>query len=53
MKAVVVENKGVDGSIVNPSPGLVEINGDDDFNPNAGGIDGGTGGCGCAWQNWN
>ena len=53
VKAVVVENKGVDGSIVNPSPGLVEINGDDDFDPNAGGIDGGTGGCGCAWQNWN
>ena len=53
VKAVVVENKGVDGSIINPSPGLVEINGDDDFDPNAGGIDGGTGGCGCAWQNWN
>ncbi|KAF2674639.1 hypothetical protein BT63DRAFT_16372 [Microthyrium microscopicum] len=49
-----VEHRDFGGTIVNPSPGPF-------FTPvppvsvsegGPGGIDGGTGGCGCKWQNW-
>ena len=55
-KSVVVEERGVGGTLINAAPGLVNFDGDDNgegFDESAGGIDGGTGGCGCSWQNWN
>lgn len=54
VKSVVAETRGAGGTIVNAAPGLVEFEGEDQsFDEGAGGIDGGTGGCQCAWQNWN
>lgn len=60
VKGIVPELRGVDGHLINPAPPLVEEGSgsgnattDEDFDPDAGGIDGGTGGCGCVWQNWN
>ncbi|KAL9111364.1 MAG: hypothetical protein Q9227_004241 [Pyrenula ochraceoflavens] len=54
------EFRGVDGRLVNKVPGLFDINGNEGdgegvggFDIHAGGVDGGTGGCGCAWSNFN
>ena len=53
VKSVVAEQRGAGGTIVNAAPGLVEFEGEDqNFDESAGGIDGGTGGCECSWQNW-
>lgn len=44
------EIRSIGGQLINAAPGLI---GDDtSFNSTAGGIDGGTGGCSCSWQNW-
>ena len=55
VKSVIVERRSVGGTSVNAAPGLVEFEGeeDQDFDESAGGIDGGSGGCECSWQNWN
>ncbi|KIW21309.1 hypothetical protein PV08_01889 [Exophiala spinifera] len=61
VKGIVPELRGFGGHLINPAPPLVEEGSgsgnataaDDGFDPEAGGIDGGTGGCGCVWQNWN
>lgn len=56
VKSIVPELRGVGGQLINPAPPLVNGSldaGSDDFDPEAGGIDGGTGGCECVWQNWN
>lgn len=55
--AFVPEDRSSGGVAVNPAPPLIELPSDDGddgdgFNPDLGGIDGGTGGCGCSWQNW-
>ena len=54
-KTIVPEFRGVEGTIINPAPALVNGTGGNaiGFDQNAGGIDGGTGGCECVWQNWN
>jgi hypothetical protein len=54
VKSIVVEKRGVGGpGLVNPAPGLVQFEGQQEsFDENAGGIDGGIGGCECSWQNW-
>lgn len=44
------EVRGFGGQLINPAPSIVGDNGS--FNRTAGGIDGGTGGCFCNWQNW-
>jgi hypothetical protein len=52
---VVPEIRSFGGQLINPAPTLVNTTGSangDDFNQDEGGIDGGTGGCGCSWQNW-
>lgn len=49
-KIVVGEIRGFGGELINPATGL-SGNGTG-FNKTAGGIDGGTGGCSCLWQNW-
>lgn len=46
-----VEERGYDGTLVNPAPGVfnsTSVVSDDGW----GGVDGGTGGCGCEWVNW-
>ncbi len=59
VKGIVPELRGVGGQLINPAPPLVDENSSldatatDGFDPEAGGIDGGSGGCECAWQNWN
>ncbi|KAL2444743.1 hypothetical protein ABEF95_017212 [Exophiala dermatitidis] len=56
VKSIVPEARGLGGTLINPAPPLVNGTvdaGDADFDQNAGGIDGGTGGCECIWQNWN
>ncbi|KAK4936669.1 hypothetical protein LTR10_022521 [Elasticomyces elasticus] len=56
VKSIVPELRGVGGQLINPAPPLVNGSVDaatNDFNPEAGGIDGGTGGCECVWQNWS
>lgn len=65
VKSIVPEARGTDGTLINPAPPLVngtieggngnDGNGTDTepFDQDAGGIDGGTGGCECVWQNWN
>lgn len=56
-KGFLLERRGFGGTAVNPAPQLLlspEESGDDGgFDQDAGGIDGGTGGCKCAWQNWS
>ncbi|RMZ88386.1 hypothetical protein DV736_g4387, partial [Chaetothyriales sp. CBS 134916] len=55
VKAVVAEFRAVGGpGLVNPAPSLFQEAGGNntDFNQEAGGIDGGVGGCECQWQNW-
>ena len=49
-KVVVGERRGFGGVLINPAPTILED--PNDFNKTVGGIDGGTGGCGCTWQNW-
>ncbi|KAK5106936.1 hypothetical protein LTS08_001059, partial [Lithohypha guttulata] len=44
------ELRSVGGQLVNAAPTLSGDN--SSFNTTAGGIDGGTGGCNCNWQNW-
>ncbi|KIX01370.1 uncharacterized protein Z518_09095 [Rhinocladiella mackenziei CBS 650.93] len=56
VKSIVPEARGLGGQLINPAPPLVNgsfDSGSDSFEQDAGGIDGGTGGCECAWQNWN
>lgn len=57
----IVEDREVGGKLVNPAeiPGSnsttsdeKKVRRDDDGKDGYGGIDGGTGGCGCQWQNW-
>ncbi|OJJ84561.1 uncharacterized protein ASPGLDRAFT_1454841 [Aspergillus glaucus CBS 516.65] len=46
-----VEERGYDGTLVNAAPGVfnsTSVVSDDGW----GGVDGGTGGCGCEWVNW-
>jgi hypothetical protein len=53
---VLVENRGAGGFQVNAAPSKLNLPGGGNaggaFDPNAGGIDGGTGGCSCEWRNW-
>lgn len=53
---VLSENREAGGILINPAPSKLTLpdGGDADgtFDPNAGGIDGGTGGCRCEWRNW-
>jgi hypothetical protein len=52
-KKLVAELRGAGGTLVNAAPGIFSnAGGNDDLDLNAGGIDGGTGGCGCEWRNW-
>ena len=52
-KTLVAEDRGSGGTIINPAPPLINIPGEaSTFDPSEGGIDGGTGGCGCTWQNF-
>lgn len=57
-KAWISEIRGVAGRLINPAPvpggnsSIDTISTGDRFNKSAGGIDGGTGGCTCSWQNW-
>lgn len=57
VKTIVPENRAVNGVLINPAPALVNgsFGGDSEgsFDQEAGGIDGGTGGCECVWQNWS
>ena len=55
VKGIVAEFRSVDGTLINPAPGLVNgtVTDDSGFDQEAGGIDGGTGGCECQWQNWS
>ncbi|KAJ4507109.1 hypothetical protein HRR83_008280 [Exophiala dermatitidis] len=56
VRSIVPEARGLGGTLINPAPPLVNgtVGAEEaDFDPNAGGIDGGTGGCECIWQNWN
>ncbi|OAP57166.1 hypothetical protein AYL99_07904 [Fonsecaea erecta] len=55
VKTIVPEFRSVGGTLINAAPGLVNgtISDDPGFDQEAGGIDGGTGGCECVWQNWN
>ncbi|KPI45260.1 uncharacterized protein AB675_2695 [Cyphellophora attinorum] len=55
----VLEQRGAGGTLINSAPGIVQNadgsfsgGGSDGFDEDDGGIDGGTGGCGCRWQNW-
>lgn len=49
-KIIVGEDRSVGGSLINGVPSL--LGNSTSFNRTAGGIDGGTGGCSCLWQNW-
>lgn len=53
---VLLENRGAGGIQINPAPSKLNLPGGGNaggtFDPNAGGIDGGTGGCSCEWRNW-
>lgn len=54
---LVFEVKGSGGLQINPAPSALQLPDEGDasggaFDPNAGGIDGGTGGCSCEWRNW-
>ncbi len=52
-KKLVGELRGAGGTLINGAPGIFSnAAGDGGFDPKAGGIDGGTGGCGCEWRNW-
>ncbi|KAJ5591982.1 uncharacterized protein N7459_002351 [Penicillium hispanicum] len=50
-----VEDRGVGGTLVNPASGIFDNVGEGNSSSNStsyGGVDGGTGGCGCQWVNW-
>lgn len=49
-KILVGEDRSFGGTLINGVPSLVDNA--TGFNRTAGGIDGGTGGCSCEWQNW-
>ena len=52
-KKLVAELRGAGGTLINPAPGIFSSAATNTgFDPNAGGIDGGTGGCACEWRNW-
>ena len=52
-KKLVAELRDAGGTLINAAPGIFSnAAGNDGFDVNAGGIDGGTGGCGCEWRNW-
>jgi hypothetical protein len=52
-KKLVAELRGAGGTLTNGAPGIFSnAAGEDGFDPKAGGIDGGTGGCRCEWRNW-
>jgi hypothetical protein len=52
-KKLVAELRNAGGTLLNAAPGIFsKAAGDAGFDPKAGGIDGGTGGCGCEWRNW-
>lgn len=52
-----VEDRGIGGTLVNPASGIFDdLEGESSSSSSGhstdGGIDGGTGGCGCQWVNW-
>jgi hypothetical protein len=52
-KKLVAELREAGGTLSNAASGIFsKPGGDDGFDAKAGGIDGGTGGCGCEWRNW-
>ncbi|KAF7508961.1 hypothetical protein GJ744_008517 [Endocarpon pusillum] len=53
-KKLVPELRDAGGRLINAAPGIFSNSAGDDngSDPKAGGIDGGTGGCGCEWRNW-
>lgn len=59
-KKLQIEDRGFGGNLVNPAPGIFNVSAlaaRDDAEDGkgsvwSGGIDGGTGGCGCQWRNW-
>jgi hypothetical protein len=52
-KKLVAELREAGGTLINAASGFFsKPAGDDGFDAKAGGIDGGTGGCGCQWRNW-
>jgi len=54
VKSIVSEDRAAGGQLINPAPPLLQVPGENtNFDPEAGGIDGGTGGCECVWQNWS
>ena len=55
VKTIVPELRNAGGTLTNPAPALVNgtVGDDSGFDQEAGGIDGGFGGCECVWQNWN
>lgn len=52
LKTLVAEERSFGGFIINPAPSIIGDSNKGEFNQTAGGIDGGTGGCECTWQNW-
>ncbi|KAJ5085161.1 hypothetical protein N7532_009932 [Penicillium argentinense] len=52
-KKLQVEDRGIGGTLVNPASGIFDdVDKSASENSTYGGIDGGTGGCGCQWVNW-
>lgn len=52
-KKLVAEIRGAEGTLINGVEAVFSrTGGNKGFDGNAGGIDGGTGGCGCKWKNW-
>lgn len=51
-KILISEIRSFGGTLINPSPQILTAN-SSTFDSSLGGIDGGTGGCGCSWQNWS
>lgn len=52
-KKLVAELRGAGGTLINGAAGVFsKSSGKGGPDPNAGGIDGGTGGCRCEWRNW-
>ncbi|CAI7591928.1 unnamed protein product [Penicillium glandicola] len=49
-----IEDRAVGGTLVNPAAGLFKglTETSNDTVADAGGVDGGSGGCGCQWVNW-
>lgn len=51
-KKLQLEDRGVGGTLVNPSSGVFKDGDSDKSKSKWGGTDGGTGGCQCQWTNW-